>query len=64
MALQFAPSTYWSAKSRPPSARSQRREELKPEILSVFEENYQVYGAQLWIGTSAIPVTVARPHRE
>ena len=39
-ALQFAPSTYWSAKRRPPSARSMRDEELKVEIPRVFEENH------------------------
>jgi len=31
-ALQFAPSTYWSAKTRPGSARSIRDGELKIEI--------------------------------
>ena len=34
--LQFAPSTYWSAKRRPRSARSIRDEELKVEIARVL----------------------------
>ena len=48
-ALQFAPSTYWSAKRRPPSARSVRDEELKVEIARVHAENFGVYGApKVW----------------
>jgi putative transposase len=44
--LQFAPSTYYAAKKRPPSARQVRDEKLKPEIKKVFEENFSVYGAR------------------
>ena len=48
-ALQFAPSTYWSAKRRAPSARSKRDEELKVEIARVHGENFGVYGApKVW----------------
>ena len=48
-ALQFAPSTYWSAKRRAPSARSRRDEELKVEIARVHAENFGVYGApKVW----------------
>ena len=49
-ALQFAPSTYYDAKSRPPSARSQRDALLKPEILRVHRSNCDgVYGAKkIW----------------
>jgi hypothetical protein len=47
--MAFAPSTYWAARSRPPSQRSLRDELLKPEIRRVHEENYGVYGAhKLW----------------
>jgi hypothetical protein len=42
--LQFAPSTYWSAKRRPRCARSVRDEELKTEIARVHGENFSVYG--------------------
>lgn len=44
--LQVAPATYYAAKSRPPSPRSVRDEELKPIITAVHEENYGVYGAR------------------
>ena len=47
--LQVAPSTYYAAKSRPPSARSVRDEELTVEVRRVFEQNYRVYGARkIW----------------
>jgi len=47
--LQFAPQTYYAARSRPLSARAQRDELLKPEIARVFEENFRVYGAdKVW----------------
>ncbi len=49
-ALQAAPSTYWSAKRRPPSARSLRDAEMMPVLLDLWEANYSVYGARkLWI---------------
>ena len=47
--LQFAPSTYYAAKTRPTSARSLRDTELKELISRVFEEHFGVYGAEkLW----------------
>jgi putative transposase len=42
--LPIAPSTYYAAKSRPPSARTLRDETLTPEIIRVYEENQSVYG--------------------
>lgn len=42
--LKIAPSTYYAAKKRMPSARAIRDEELKPVIARVHEENYGVYG--------------------
>jgi len=48
-ALQVAPSSYYAARSRPPSARAVGDAELAPKILKVFNDNYQVYGARkLW----------------
>lgn len=44
--LPIAPSTYYDAKSRPPSARAIRDEELKAEIERVHAENFGVYGAR------------------
>lgn len=59
--LQFAPSTYWSAKRRPASARSIRDEELKVEIVRVHGENFGVYGApKIWAQLNREGVGVAR----
>jgi putative transposase len=47
--LEVAPSTYYDNKSRPPSRRSVTDGELKKEILRVYEENFEVYGAEkIW----------------
>jgi len=44
--LQVAPSTYYAALSRPPSARQQRDRELKVEIARVHQDNFDVYGTE------------------
>jgi hypothetical protein len=44
--LPIAPSTYYDAKRRPPSARAVRDEALKAEIRRVHVENFGVYGAE------------------
>jgi putative transposase len=44
--LEIAPSTYYAARSRLPSARQRRDEELKPKIGKVHADNYDVYGAE------------------
>lgn len=44
--MQIAPSTYYEVKSRWPSARAVRDEELIPLIIRIYNENYQVYGAR------------------
>ena len=60
-ALQFAPSTYWSARRRPASARSRRDAELKAEIARVHAENFGVYGApKVWAQLNREGHTVAR----
>jgi putative transposase len=47
--LKVAPSTYWAAKTRPPSARALRDAELRPALRGLWEDNYRVYGARkLW----------------
>ena len=59
--LQFAPSTYWSARRRPPSARSVRYEDLKVEIARVHAGNFGVYGAnKVWAQLNREGVGVAR----
>ena len=42
----IAPSTYYAALDRPPSARSRRDEELTEEIRRIHTDNYAVYGAR------------------
>ncbi|QFS90441.1 Integrase core domain protein [Mycobacterium sp. THAF192] len=45
----MAPSTYYDAKTRPPSARAQRDAVLGPALRQLWKDNYQVYGAhKLW----------------
>jgi putative transposase len=49
--VRIAPSTYYAAVGRPRSVRAVRDEELKEEIVRVYEENYSVYGAKkVWWG--------------
>lgn len=59
--LQLAPSTYWSAKRRPPSQRSIRDTELKAGIGRVHAENFGVYGAaKVWAALNREGIRVAR----
>ncbi|GLW07230.1 putative transposase for insertion sequence element IS986/IS6110 [Microtetraspora sp. NBRC 13810] len=44
--LQVAPSTYYAARNRPPSARAVRDEHLKTEITRIYQDNYYCYGAR------------------
>jgi hypothetical protein len=44
--LQFAPSTYYTARQRPQSDRRLRDEELKVKIRHVHAEHFSVYGAR------------------
>ena len=57
--LEIAPSSYYAHKSRPPSARAVRDAQLKVEIKRVWDDNFQVYGAEkLWrqLGREGIQV--------
>ena len=48
-ALQVAPSTYYSAKTRPLSARAIRDAMLKVTLLALWSANYEVYGVRkMW----------------
>ncbi|MCL4517675.1 MAG: IS3 family transposase [Thaumarchaeota archaeon] len=59
--LQFAPSTYYAAKARPPSPRALRDEVLKQEITRVYAENYSVYGARkIWYQLQREGFSIAR----
>lgn len=45
-ALEVAPSTYYCSKARPPSKRSLSDAALKPRILTLWKQNYEVYGVR------------------
>jgi putative transposase len=48
-ALEIAPSSYYAARSRPPSARAVRDAALEADISRIHGANYAVYGARkLW----------------
>lgn len=58
---KIAPNTYWVARKRPPSARSVRDEVLKEEILRVWGDNLEVYGAdKVWTQLNREGIRVAR----
>jgi putative transposase len=58
---QIAPSTYYDAVSRAPSARARRDEHLKAVIARVHAENYGVYGARkVWLQLNREGIEVAR----
>jgi putative transposase len=47
--VPVAPSSYYAAKNRQPSARAQRDAQLIPVLEQLWEDNYRVYGARkLW----------------
>ena len=59
--LEFAPSTYYAATSRPPSARRVRDDQLKPQIERVHRENFDVYGVEkMWKQLRRQSVAVGR----
>ena len=58
---RIAPSTYYTAKTRPACARSRRDEELTAMIERIHAENYGVYGARkVWNELRRRGVPVAR----
>jgi putative transposase len=59
--LPIAPSTYYEARSRPPSRRAVRDEQLRVEIGRVHQVNYGVYGARkVWMTLGRQDMPVAR----
>src|SRR5262249_25089979 len=57
----IAPSTYYAAKSRPPSARAVRDAALKAEITRVWKENREVCGAdKVWLELNRQGIRAAR----
>ena len=59
--LPIAPSTYYGAKSRPPSARARRDATLVPQLVALWRANYSVYGAhKLWRAARRAGIDVGR----
>ena len=59
--VEIAPSTYYAAKDRAPSARAARDAELVPQIRRVHKDNIGVYGAKkVWAQLNREGVQVAR----
>ena len=59
--LPIAPSTYYDAKTRPPSARALRDTELKAQIARVHAANFGVHGARkVWRQLNREGIRVAR----
>ena len=59
--VQIAPSTYYAAKTRPPSARAVRDAELVPLIANAHEDNLGVYGARkIWAELNRQGIACAR----
>ena len=44
--LQIAPSSYYAARSRPPSTRAVRDARVRPALRTLWEDNYRVYGVR------------------
>ena len=59
--VPIAPSTYYDAVTRPPSARAVRDAQLKAAIARVHADNYGVYGARkVWLALNREGIAVAR----
>ena len=59
--LPIAPSTYHAAKKRPSSKRALRAEQLRLDILRVWDQNSRVYGAdKIWAQLNREGTKVAR----
>ena len=59
--LPIAPSTYYGAKSRPPSARARRDGVLVPQLVALWRANYRVYGAhKLWKAARRAGIDIGR----
>ena len=59
--LQVAPSTYYAARGRRPSARAQRDQELVPRLVELWKDNYEVYGSRkLWKAARRAGIDIGR----
>lgn len=59
--LQVPTSSYYAAKTRTPSARAVRDEELIPQLVELWESNYRVYGVRkLWKAARRAGMVIGR----
>jgi transposase InsO family protein len=59
--LQVAPSSYYAARSRPPSRRAARDAELIPRLVELWKANYEVYGSRkLWKAARRAGIDIGR----
>jgi transposase InsO family protein len=59
--LQVAPSSYYAAKTRTPSARAVRDEQLIGQLVELWEANYRVYGVRkLWKAARRAGISIGR----
>jgi putative transposase len=59
--VRIAPSTYYEAVTRPPSARALRDEHLRPHIQRVFDDSGGTYGPRrVWRALNDDGIAVAR----
>ena len=59
--LQVAPSSYYAAKTRLPSARARRDGDLVPALVGLWVDNYRVYGVRkLWKAARRAGLDVGR----
>lgn len=57
----MAPSTYYAARHRAPSARTLRDAEITPKLVDLHRENYGVYGARkLWKASQRAGLDIGR----
>lgn len=57
----MAPSSYYAAKTREPSARARRDEALIPQLVELWEANYRVYGVRkLWKAARRAGIVIGR----
>lgn len=59
--LQVAPSSYYAARTREPSARARRDEALIPQLVELWEANYRVLGVRkLWKAARRAGIMIGR----
>jgi putative transposase len=59
--LQMAPSSYYSVRDRPLSARGRRDAELAPRLTEIWKDNYCVYGSRkLWKSARRAGIDIGR----